>query len=285
VTEDSDWTLVTYACATDAEASSLPSHIRDEYWRLRHLSWLTSPKVFLKAFDFSTVHLGLFEFHDDDAWLSAILQSPSHTVMQDLITLPHSDLHLHGLERVVLDFSSMEYFAFFDVRARPFDEITWYDASMHRAGRLLSNCRHLTITFGNSYQQSHPWHELETEDDWRDVNFFGEQCHGGMIIDWILEYAWARGWVQHLESITLGGQVQDWVRLKWEGIYSRWAKARKMGHEWKDVYDGNVTDIEAIEVENQPPLCECEVPCWTLGYRTGPPVSQSTTWEDVPDGF
>jgi hypothetical protein len=78
--------------------------------------------VFSRAFDFSTVHFGLFESHDDDAWLSTILQAPSHTFMQDLITLPHSDLHLHGLERVVLDFSSIEYSAFFDVRARPFDE-------------------------------------------------------------------------------------------------------------------------------------------------------------------
>jgi hypothetical protein len=55
---------------------------------------------------------------------------------------------------------------------------------------------------------------VETEDDWRNVDFFGEQCYAGILIDWILEYAWARGWVQHLESITLDGLMQDWVRHK-----------------------------------------------------------------------
>jgi hypothetical protein len=85
--------------------------------------------------------------------------------------------------------------------------------------------------------------------------------------------------VQHLESITLGGQMQDWVRQKWQGIYSLWAKAKKRGQEWEDVYDWNIVDIDL------PPLCECEVPCWTLRHRTRPLETQGMTWEDVPDGF
>lgn len=33
--------LVTYSCATDGLAESLPSSVRADYWRLRHLSWLS----------------------------------------------------------------------------------------------------------------------------------------------------------------------------------------------------------------------------------------------------
>jgi hypothetical protein len=58
-----------------------------------------------------------------------------------------------------------------------------------------------------------------------------------------------------------------------------------MGHEWKDVYDRNVINIEAIDIEDLPPLCECRVPCWTLGYRTEPLRTQGLTWKDFPDGF
>jgi hypothetical protein len=33
--------LATYACSTDDFAGSLPSSLRSEYWRFRHLSWLS----------------------------------------------------------------------------------------------------------------------------------------------------------------------------------------------------------------------------------------------------
>jgi hypothetical protein len=273
---------VTYVCDTDTPAASLSPALQTEYWRLRHLSWLQSPKYFSHPYYFYMSHflLSASKFPETIA-PNSILQTygihPS-AIVQPLLSRPHPHISTHGLEKIVLDFDACQYFAFFDVRVAPFDAEDMYaDPHLRRAASLLEHCHDLTLVFGTAYRYAHPWYEL-IDPEWDDARCRPRVCEMGVVIDWILEYAWARRNLQHIERVRLEGDVQGWVRRKWVAIFEvqrGWIqetcptenlfKVHKpdLDHIERWGMDEDKTD-EWMAKEHYPPVCECEVGCWEI---------------------
>lgn len=134
----------------------------------------------------------------------------------------------------------------------------------------------------------------------------------GKIVDWILEYAWVNEYLQHLETATLEGDIQDWVREKWERIFAEWKKVKAQGLDkaqeqntdqsedesadgnngvlnWQDIHTPN---IEAIETQGKrwsevyvpevhyPLVCKCATACSKIG-RAFPTLSDLTLWPNT----
>lgn len=49
-------------------------------------------------------------------------------------------------------------------------------------------------------------------------------CQSGLVIDWILTYAWYHQYLQHIRTINITGDVQPWVKEKWHKIFNRQAR-------------------------------------------------------------
>jgi hypothetical protein len=252
--------LITYACETDNEAQAVLPNFQVEYWRLRHLSWLTSPKVFNDPYNFYMSHYLLSR--NLQTRVPYIDKSPStltprRTTIHPLLVLPHPNIPTHGLEHIVLDFDAPQYFAFFNVRLPPFDitdtshlgDELHHDQHLHGAASLLQHCTQLTLIFGEGYRYAHPWYNIQ-DSAWDEARSRPRVCEMGKIVDWILRYAWDGEWIQG-KKLRLEGDVQGWVRDKWKG--------------------GSGEGIEGIEQNPGtpqdffPPVCKCEVGCWTLG--------------------
>ncbi|KAF2830371.1 hypothetical protein CC86DRAFT_402415 [Ophiobolus disseminans] len=288
---------VTYDCSADSGANTprtLPADLRREYWRIRQLSYLRSAKVFRTPYDFYMSHYLLsLDPHTKLPPYTAVPPSLSQThrtvAIQPLICLPHPHLSFHGLETVELDFDASQYFAFFNVRLPPFnttdtasqgDEL-YPDPHLHGAAMLLQHCRHLVLHFDDAYGYAHPWFSVK-DSTWADACLRPRVCERGLVIDWILEYAWHGAFLQHLERFEMRGDVQQWVRAKWTAIFDN---PDRTGHE---------SDTEAIEqfglvpgeeerwraVDHFPPACKCEVGCWAL--RGGEVVEdvQECVWDE-----
>jgi hypothetical protein len=194
---------------------------------------------------------------------------------------PHPNLPYHGLERIRLDFTSEDYFALFGVKVPPFENenISIGHADAYGAATFLKHTKELTLHFGSLYRSAHPWYEL-SDTAWDVPDHSGVEprlrpgvCVSGLVVDWILTYAWQHQLLQHIPSIALSGDVQAWVKAKWELIFKR-------AHPQQEDY-GNGKEVDAIEQvgrresimqgtdwepqDHYPPVCRCEVDCDRLG--------------------
>jgi hypothetical protein len=278
--------LVTYSCGTDMPSACLPPDLMAEYDRIRHLSWLTAPKYFPRPYDFYMSHYLLA--HLPSSATKFELRNPCPISFYQTYPLPvnaeahpymglnHPRLSTHGLEKIVLDFSAPEYFAMFDVCLPGFEqEKEWYhDRHVHSSARFLEKCTHLTLVFGATYRYSHAWYTLD-DPEWENARCRPHVCELGLVIDWILEHAWAKGYLHHIETIKLEGEVQPWVKAKWASIFETqrvrgmprdrfavhrpdWDRIERRG--WEEEMD----EGEWIAQENYPPACTCEKGCWEV---------------------
>ncbi|KAF2706259.1 hypothetical protein K504DRAFT_447972 [Pleomassaria siparia CBS 279.74] len=169
---------------------------------------------------------------------------------------PTFGTQLHGLSKVIFDFPSEDYMKFFNVMLPPFDEM---DQSMAQHSSMLRRTRHIVLRFNSSFTD--PWCDCNDDrwtffrpgsdpsnppkkkrkprenrgsrrsrkcktghpppDPTWNPRFREQVCSHGLVIDWILSFAWSGKYLQHLSSITLEGHMQDWVREKWTSIFER----------------------------------------------------------------
>jgi hypothetical protein len=258
--------LVTYACSTDNFAESLSPSLRTEYWRIRHLSWLSvspgrihaiiwqtnqlyqDPKVFRSPYDFYVSH-HILARNSQSRFPALTVPTPANLPgnADSLIREPHPFIHTHGLEKVILDFDASQYFAIFNVQLPPF---TYHDPP---AAQVLQHCRDLTLAFREAYRYAHPWYNL-LDGEWENARCRLHACEMGKIVDWILDAAWS--YIRHIKRIRLEGDLQSLVREKWERVFV------------DRVYEAEERrqDVESAW-EVYPPVCECEVGCWEIGLK------------------
>jgi hypothetical protein len=320
-----------------SKTSDTPSSIFKEYFHVRIHSWLTDTKDFS---DPSTLYLShlLMSLKMSDRLGAYILPTgqPWDTMLRDLhLTLranfpilkdhnmqyalfPHL-APLHGFEKIKLDFTSEQYFAVFDVSVPPFhyadttrtNDNLYPDPYCHSAGAFLAHTRELELHFGTAYKSTNPWYNVQ-EPAWCETNTtwnYGEArlrprvCESGRVIDWILEYAWYAGFLQHIRKIRLTGDIQEWVKRKWEDILRRHGEyvdecpgEQEVGI--FAVYRPDVIEIETIGMvgdnshddddddeawmpwNHYPPRCTCEVGCWRLKGGVVEEELQDKTWDD-----
>jgi len=210
-----------------------------------------------------------------------------------------------GLEKVILDFTSEDYIAFFDVMLPPFDSTSW-STPLSGAARHLVHTRHLVLRFGERFAD--PWYNCE-DPRWTDEEheapptawaprFRQNTCSHGLLIDWILSFAWANRYLQHLDSVTLEGNVQAKVLDKWTKIFSEDSKDRKneyspdiqaiterglaaakeaskaaakaaaeAANQTWDPLDWTWNPSDWNPADHYAPVCECAVKCDVLRYR------------------
>ena len=289
-----------YVCDSDTAAESLPNTLRDEYWRERELSWSRDTKVFRCPYYFYMSHYLLSldpinTLSSFDHVPATLLSAGTSTV---IVSRPIRQQHSHafssnhGLEKVYLDFEASQYFALFKVRVPPFDddsEITYdvqSDPHIHGAASLLQHTKHLTLHFGEAYKWQHPWAEVGT---WHDARIRPNVCDGGLVIDWILEFAWQGEFLQHIPMIKVSGDVQPWVKTKWEGIFAR--KRGAAGSFAVHKPDLNAITKRGVEgsagewqpEDHYPPKCTCEFRCCRLlnGSVADEGCDEATTWDDL----
>ncbi|KAH7083064.1 hypothetical protein BKA63DRAFT_402597 [Paraphoma chrysanthemicola] len=266
-------TYINWLCTTDAAAddpSIMPHDISDEYWHTRHKTFLEAPKVFTTGHDFWMTHAALAFSQQsplpafNPATLSDLIYftpEAHYATLHPIITSLENN-GIHGLEKVVLDLSATEYFAIFHVTLPPFNikdtqvhgDDLYPDERMHGAAGVLEHTQSLTLVFGEKYKYAHAWSDVRHHDFISaDATCRPNVCDSGLIVDWILEYAWSNKFLQHIPEVRFEGAVQGWVKEKWEGIFEAW-------REW-EVYKPE---------EHFPPRCECKVPCGIVhGYGDG----------------
>jgi hypothetical protein len=266
-----------------SQKSKFPEHLRHEYEHIRILSWLKDQKIFEDPYTFYMGHffmskemhwlLGEYLIPRELCWDSLrdpnaritysttwpITQNPSRTYH-----LCPNLTHLHGLENVKLNFDAEQYFALFDVALPPFDyhddEVSgdnlYSDARCHGAAAFLAHTKDLEIHFGVAYKSANPWANV-AEGDWCEEWEYKEArlrpfvCESGMVVDWILEHAWHGQYLQHIETIKITGDVQDWVKEKWHSIFVRQAeykKEREEEGEEVELFAIHEPDMDAMQI-------------------------------------
>ncbi|OAL53716.1 hypothetical protein IQ07DRAFT_317685 [Pyrenochaeta sp. DS3sAY3a] len=234
-----------YKCATNLESrdnSLMPPALREEYQRLYRRSWHLDTKEFTHPYNFymSHVMLGACDPRHGGPFEppSAIYRTLKDVdyLVQPEIKMPFRGLKQNGLEKIELDLSAEEYFSIFRVRVPPFDQYAnrHHDAFLEGTGVFLAHTEDLTLHFGTAYMGENPWYATSAW-EWIETNpcwLYGEAknrpnvCTSGKVIDWILEYAWHHGMLQHIPRIRLTGVLQPWVRAKWYDIFARHAAWR-----------------------------------------------------------
>ncbi|KAH7396931.1 hypothetical protein DE146DRAFT_59838 [Phaeosphaeria sp. MPI-PUGE-AT-0046c] len=298
---------IKYTCTTDAAVDDLPEHLQPRYWDIRGLSWLRSPKYFMSLYHFAMAHRLLAA--SSQAALPAIDNQPVDpespeseddmgedpiVSIDPLIYTTNHNYPFHGLEKIVLDFDAEQYFDFFNVCIPPFDhpENQGSDPRLRGAASLLQHCHELTILFGEKFCYVHPWYSLRC-DEWQDARIRSNVCEKGRVVDWILEYAWHLGYLQHIKTIKIAGSVQEWVRKKWDDVFEKWKEAQQNGKlEWKDVHRPNITHMETFGLVSgrewalqdfYPPVCSCDLSCSSLvpwAPMCGPAWN---SWDEIPE--
>lgn len=126
-----------------------------------------------------------------------------------------------------------------------------------------------------TFKKSDPWFSLYMG-PWVDEDENGEQpriranvCLAGLVIDWILTYAWHHRYLQHIPSITLQGDIQDWVKDKWTkvfaGAHPEQESVASMQNMFEIEHHGAREAAAAgqpwIPTQHYPPVCRCNVKC------------------------
>jgi hypothetical protein len=269
---NSDTVIVSYSSDTDADALLLPAPLRTEYWRFRRLAWSVAPKIFIRLDDFCTVlsrhptRRIFWPFYFINEWRNWIPPSIQPETL--------------GLRDLIIDFSATEYFDFFNVRVPPFEDDAHHNPELLGAAALLSHARDLTLNFGTAYRYAHAWRDLNHA-DWDEAT---KVCEMGVVVDWILETAWTAEYFQHLRTLEIAGDVQEWVKEKWGGIWKKWVELRRVGGTYKEVYEGEWIEGQIGE-DKVPPRCECAVECGRIGWNLEESDLVGLTWDDIPDGI
>lgn len=122
----------------------------------------------------------------------------------------------------------------------------------HGAAAFLLHTRDFTLHFGTAYKSANAWYNVgdkkwcttlttitttanaaasslgqEEEEEMTEPRLRPHVCDSGRVVDWILEYAWHYGFLQHIPRIRLTGDVQPWVREKWYAIFAAQAEHNK----------------------------------------------------------
>ncbi|OCL06569.1 hypothetical protein AOQ84DRAFT_440752 [Glonium stellatum] len=194
-------------------------------------------------------------------------------------------LPFSSLRRIILEFSPLEYVNFFAVAVPSFktaQEDFWGAAEVLKQ---LPDLQHILLCFGERcINFSDPWNELSLQPSNRYLNGATYSiCDRGVLVDWILSYAYGKGYILDIPKVEIGGNIQPWVKEKWEDILRIKRNGAGCRHE---------VDFDAIErmegrtVYNYLPLCECEVRCdrmdenrWAHGEPLYPdPVLPQGSW-------
>lgn len=314
---------------------TIPKPLLRDYIRQRIHAWSTDTKEFDDPPTFYLSHLLTSLKMPDNRLasydlfchsLSLISQDPNLTLTT---TFPINNIHklrnilfpclppTHGFEKIKLDFTAEQYFALFDVQVPPFhyrdDTVTgdnlYRDDYCHSAGLFLAHTHALELHFGSAYKSSNPWYNV-TEPAWCAPNpawsyvearLRPNVCNSGLVVDWILEYAWYAGYLQRIRDIKLSGDVQGWVKEKWYDIFRRHAgyveahPGEHVGifavHEPDPIeleMIGMTDDGEEDEEEDEawmprnhcPPPCTCEIGCWRLQNGKIEEEIKAKTWDD-----
>ena len=319
----------------------LPEEFIGEYLRCRHHSFKTDLKEFSQPWDYYMAHLllsldpnnNLAEYTALPTQWTGITNSPYLSVnMAAHLASLRSGARLNnltGVEKIRLDFTAQQYFALFGVIIPPFDyslptletEDTYPDVLVHNAASFLTQTTHLTLNFGTAFKASHPWFDIENpfwhvenpNYPYSEARLRPHVCDSGAIVDWILEFAWYNGYLQHIACITIEGSVQDWVKRKWQSIFTRhvaYAKTQRELGEEVDKHGVHLPDVLGIEQEAKivygddaayeghgngtadpnmdqtdifPPACGCKIGCWRITDEGGVVDEQTiiTSWEDL----
>lgn len=308
---------VRYVCDTDTVGLELPGRLGEEYLRYQCRSFLYDDKYFDDPGTFYISHFLLTSGNgyntpkDSNEWIQRVNQRiPMELDLVVRSAKESCSSHLHGLEKITLDFTAGQYFALFNVGLPPFDHIADHDVALdpllHGAASFLASTKHLTLHFGTAYKSLlHPWHNLSLDTRWTANKYqdYGEArlrpniCDSGLVVDWILEYAWEGWYLQHIPRIRITGAVQHWVQKKWHAIFEKQAAFNESHSELEKaarnfaVYDSDVDGIELMDVDKEegtacggdkedgacpanpgyaaedyfPPVCRCSIACWKLG--------------------
>lgn len=288
---------VKYLCSTDDNVDQYPEYLFPEYRLGRSLSWLKSWKVFQSPYHLAMSHLILAA--DTEAALPALTNLPvgllysesenypfdnAIVTIDPIIYSTNPNYRYHGLEKIVLDFDALQYVDFFNVTCPPFNNPNVHqpDPLLCGAACVLQHCNELAIVFGEGFCNAHPWDGLVCE-EWQTAKARTNICLRGCVVDWILEYAWRHGYIQHIKVMTIEGNIQPWVRQKWDDIFLN----RREVH----IPDiallqslGDVPGREWVPQEWYPPKCGCDVRCENLEVRSYDwRANNYVTWDDVEE--
>lgn len=192
------------------------------------------------------------------------------------------------LRRIGLELTMGEFVNFFNVTVPPFGSRTWLEsdwyAEYQHAGQVLQSIgvEELTLCFGQRFREWDAWgcldsilfpewHEYRPQDTrcpW-EACCRAPICSKGLIVDWILSYGWQRGYLKGIRKISLEGDIQGWVREKWEDVFERGSVDPAL------TYAVNLRELETIGREDwmtdedwevaqpnfYPPYCDCEKKC------------------------
>ncbi|KAF2449495.1 hypothetical protein P171DRAFT_194540 [Karstenula rhodostoma CBS 690.94] len=298
---------------TEACPSGLPRHCEAEYDWLVRQKWLRSQKAFSEATPFVMTHIaclkhcGTFDvvpvsrssMNIDETRmltppmkLQSYFQQPSRL---PLIMQPCPKLNLTGLESIELDLSTDAFFLVFEVSAPPFPapDHFYHDETLLGAGTYLAHTRKLTLTFTTM----NPWFNLwagpwaEDDENMRPGER-GNVCTSGLVVDWILTYAWHHGYLQHIHRVELRGDIQEWVKEKWYQVFAGThpekddIASRQRIHEIEHHGEQETVAMGErwIASEHYPPTCRCEVSCSRLRWGVVEPEMLSAKWENDAQG-
>lgn len=259
----------------------LPGPLLRTYHQLRRNSLITSTKTFSDPSVFYMAHVLLApeRFRPPNHAWARMFARPGSLLFRSCqyIGSVRYPVMLNVLEKIHLDFSAAEYFSLFAVPVPPFSDSSHYanknfmpgsssDPFLHNAGRFLSGTKELTLHFGERYKGANPWGIKP-----------GLVCDSGLVIDWILEFAWARRFLQHIPVIRLTGAVQPWVQHKWHRIFEAQAKIWKGpdGRSPARAYQAHPPETRTFLFESldendvkawsgqdhYPPRCKCKTAC------------------------
>lgn len=132
------------------------------------------------------------------------------------------------------------------------------DEFCQNAAIFLGSTEELTLEFGDKYKSEHPWYNLNDEfwnqhrEEWPygAARLRPNVCESGLVIDWILSYAWHNQYLQHIPKVRLTGDVQEWVKQKWHRIFEQQAQHNrvcKVNNTVPDPFFIFKPDLRAIE--------------------------------------
>jgi hypothetical protein len=277
-----------------AKVPNFPPHLLDEYLRFRLLSWLKDRKEFEDPYTFYMSHFLLcyagelggkkrtttsynlrletahaYQVPNTPCWdaLNSLAAGITVEVQLPVLSPSYAHLsHLHGLEKIKLDFTAEQYFAFFDVAVPPFNthatavrgDDLYRDPLCHGAAIFLAHTKSLTLHFGTKYKASNawsnvsaaPWCTENSEWEYKEARLRNRVCQSGVMVDWILSYAWYGNFLQGIEKVSISGDVQEWVRCKWYKIFEEHTEYKKKQKEKRmkvDVFGVHRPDVVGIE--------------------------------------
>lgn len=115
-----------------------------------------------------------------------------------------------------------------------------------------------------------PWADRDENDDQPCVR--PNVCLAGLVVDWILTYAWHHQYLQHIPTITLQGDIQDWVKDKWTQVFAGTHPEQECVASTQIIYEiehhgaGEAAAAGKPWTPTQyyPPRCQCEINCSRL---------------------